>query len=166
MEEGDERKQFLHNHFKAQLKKHGAKQVVFFELWRGNRHVNTIYFASGSLKGCDLMKQVIWKAAPSGDYRISGYADNQGLLFEPTTDSLAAQLFGRFGGQTVRVEDVEAFVMSDETRFHTGQLRQKTLQPLEKQGRIAVLRAPSQRGFASGKDIRIRFPRLPSARLL
>ena len=157
MPEGDEKKEFLHSLFKAQLKEHGAKQVVFFELWRGKRHVNTIYFASGSLKGCDLMKQAIWKADPSGDYAIRGHAADQGLLLEPTTEPLAAQLRSRFGHDLVPVEDVEEFVMSDETRFHTGQLRRDTLQRLEKQGRITVLRPSSQRGFANDKGIKIRF---------
>ena len=156
--EVEEKKRFLHDLFKAQLKKHGAEQVVFFELLRGNRHVNTIFFASGSLKGCDLMKQAIWKADRSGGYRVKAHAGAQGLLLEPTTDPLAAQLQGRFGNELVPVEDVEAFVMSDETRFHTGQLRRDTLQPLERRGRIAVFRPPAVRGgFASGKGIRIRF---------
>lgn len=154
----DEKKEFLHNLFKAQLKEHGAKQVVYFELWRGNRHVNTIYFATGSLKGCNLMKQAIWKADRSGDYRTRGYAGTQPLLFEPTTDPLAAQLRVRFGHELVSVEDVEAFVMSDETKFHKGQLRRDTLQRLEKQGKVAVFRPSAVRGgFASGKGIKIRF---------
>ena len=118
MEEA-ERKRFLHDLFKAQLKAHGAEQVIFFELCRGNRHVNTIYFASGSPKGCNLMKQAIWKAAPSGDYRIRGYAGAQRLLFEPSTEPLAAQLLERFGHALVRVEDVEAFVMGDRPFFHS-----------------------------------------------
>ena len=158
MEQADEKKRFLHDLFKAQLKVHGAKQVVFFELWRGNRHVNTIYFASGSLKGCDLMKQVIWKADPSGGYRIKGYGSAQHLLFEPTTGTLAAELLDRFAHKLVPVEEVEAFVMSDDTRFHKDQLRRDTLEPLERQGRITVVRPHGTvRGFANGKGIKIRF---------
>ena len=156
MEEA-EKKRFLHGLFKDQLKAHGAKQVIFFELLRGNRHVNTIYFASGSPKGCDLMKQAIWKAAPSGDYRIRGYAGAQRLLFEPTTEPLAAQLLDRFGHAPVRVEDVEALVMGNTTIFHKGQLRRNTLEPLERQGRIKVFRPHGRRGFANGKGIKIQF---------
>ena len=156
--EDDKKKQFLHDLFKAQLKEHGAEQVVFFELWRGNRHINTIFFASGSLKGCNLMKQAIWKADRSGGYRVKAYAGNQGLLLEPTTDPLVSELQARFGHELVPVEDIEAFVMSDETRFHIGQLRRDTLQPLEKQGRITVDRPlGQQRGFASDKGIKVRF---------
>lgn len=153
----DERKKFLHDLFKNQLKDHGAEQVVFFELWRGNRHVNTIYFASGSLKGCNLMKQAIWKADPSGGYRTRGYEGTQGLLFEPSTDPLADQLRARFGHAVVPIEEVEAFVMSDQTRFHKGQLRRNTLKPLERQGRIKVCRPHGQHGFTNGKGIKIRF---------
>ena len=155
--EVNEKKQFLHDLFKAQLKNHGAEQVVFFELWRGNRHINTIYFASGSPKGCDLMKQAIWKADRSGDYKIRGYISSYNLLFEPTTDPLAAQLLDRFGHELVPIEEIEAFVMSDETRFHTGQLRRDTLMRLEKEERIKVLRPHDKRGFANGKGIKIRF---------
>ena len=157
MAETDQKKQYLHDLFKAQLKEHGAKQVVFFELWNGNKHIYTIYFASGSPKGCNLMKQAIWKADPSGDYRLRGYAGNQGLLFETDTDPLAEQLRNRFANRLTPVEDIEAFVMSDATIFHTGQLRRATLQRLEKENRITVSRPPGVRGFTNGKNIKVRF---------
>ena len=157
MAETDQKKQYLHDLFKAQLKEHGAKQVVFFELWNGNKHMYTIYFASGSLEGCNLMKQAIWKTDRSGSYRVRGYAGSQPMLFETDTEPLAKQLQDRFVNRLTPVEDIEAFVMSDETMFHKGHLRIKTLQPLEKESRITVSRPQGGRGFTNGKGIKVRF---------
>ena len=103
------------------------------------------------------MKQAIWKTDPNGTYRLRGHAGNQGSLFETNTEPLAEQLRDRFGDDSTPVEDIEAFVMSDETIFHTGQLRRATLQRLEKENRITVSRPPSVRGFTNGKDINVRF---------
>lgn len=157
MTEKNESKLYLHGLFKKQLKEHGAQHVVFFELWNRNKHVYTIYFASGSPKGCNLMKQSIWKADPSGSFRLRGYAGNQGLLFDTNTEPLAAQLRKHCGDRPTPIEDIEAFVMSDETMFHTGQLRRNTLQRLEKEKRIAVTRPHGGRGFPNGKGIRVCF---------
>ena len=76
MEDESVRKQFLHALFSTQLKAHGAKYVVPFELWNGNRHVYTLYFATGDLKGCDLMKASTWKVDPTGSFsfRAAGSA--------------------------------------------------------------------------------------------
>ena len=153
----DERKLCLHDLFKEQLKKRGAKQVVFFELWNRRRHIYTIYFASGSRKGCDLMKQSIWKVDPSGGYQLSGYAGRQRMLLGANTDPLAAQLRAHFGNRPTSIEDIEAFVMSDETIYHKGHLRQKTLGPLERKGRISVSRPQGGQGFANHKGIKVRF---------
>ena len=157
MDMASEGKRYLHDLFKKQLKEHGAKQVIFFELWNGDKHVYTIYFASGSPKGCNLMKQAIWKADPSGGFRLRGYAGSQGLLFDTDTEPLAVQLRERFGNRPTSIEDIEKFVMSDETIFHTGQLRRATLQRLEREGRITVSRPQGGRGFTPGKGIKVRF---------
>ena len=157
MDMASEGKEYLHNLFKKQLKTHGAAQVVFFELWRGNKHIYTICFASGSLKGCDLMKNAFWKADRSGGYRYKGYAGSQGLLFDTDTEPLAAQLQERFGDNATPIEDIEEFVMGDETIFHTGQLRRATLQRLEREGRISVSRPQGGRGFTNDKGIKVRF---------
>ena len=157
MEESDAKKQFLHNLFSKQLKTRGANYVVSFELWRRNRHIYTIYFATNDLKGCDLMKKAIWKVEPSGSYAFHGHAGQLRLLFQSNTEPLAKQLKDRFGDSWTLVERIEEFVMGDETIFHKGHLRRKTLQPLEKSRRIIVRRPGNARGFKSGKGIKIRF---------
>ena len=157
MDETDEKKQFLHGLFQKQLKRKGAKHVVHFELWKDNRHVYTIYFTTGHAKGCDLMKQAVWRADPTGSYTLRGHAGRQGFLFGTDTEPLTKQLKDQFGHRATSIEKIEAFVMSDETIFHKGQLRKETLRPLEKQGRIAVNRPQGARGFACGKRITVRF---------
>ena len=151
------KKQFLQNLFKQQLKKYGAKYVIFFEIWKGRRHKHTLYFATGHLKGCDLMKQAIWSADPSGNFAIRGYATNQQILLTPDMELLTKQLKDYFGDSDTPIEEIEKFVMSDETIFHSGQLRNKTLRPLEKKGCITVTRPNSKHGFQNGKGITIRF---------
>ena len=84
MKESDAKKQFLHNLFSKQLKRPGASYVVSFELWRGNRHIYTIYFTSNNLKGCDLMKQAIWKVEPTGSYAFQGMLANSDCCFKRT----------------------------------------------------------------------------------
>ena len=150
-------KQFLHDLFAKQLRRHGARYVIPFELWRGNRHVYTLYFATGAVKGCDVMKRSIWKIDPSGGFSFRGYVHGQLTLFDASTEPLADQLSEQFGHDWVPIEEIDAFVMSDQTPFHSGHLRQKTLQPLEREGRIEVDRPNGGKGFPPKKDVRVRF---------
>ena len=157
MPEGRSKKQFLHDLFRKQLKRHGAKYVLSFELWKGGRHVYTLYFTTGSLKGCDLMKASIWKLDDSGGYAFrSGTADIPSL-FEPDTGPLAQQLRSEFGDAWTKIEKLDEFTMSDRTHFHKGHLRRKTLGPLERDGQIEVHRPQGGKGYTAGKGIQIRF---------
>ena len=159
MAESREKKRFLHDLFRSSLKSRGAKYVVPFELWRGGRHVYTLYFATNHEKGCDLMKQAIWKVVPDGSFEFRGHNRLQGVLFGPEADTtpLASQLKEKFGDNATPIEAIEQFVMTDETVFHTGYLRRRTLQPMERDGRIEVHRPSGARGFSNRKGITVRF---------
>ena len=157
MKETSAKKRFLHDLFRNQLKKHGAEYVIFFELWRRDRHIYTMYFATGHPKGCNLMKQALWRAEPGGSFTNSGYSAQQQILFKPDMKPLVRQLRDRFADSDTPIEEIEKFVMSDETIFHSGQLWNNTLMPLEIEGRITVTRPISKRGFPNGKGITIRF---------
>ena len=157
MEESDAKKKFLHDLFSKQLEEHAARYVVPFELWNGNRHIYTIYFTSGSLKGCNLMKESIWKVDSSGGYAFRGHTGQFSIPFETNTEPLAEQLKDEFGTKSTPIERIEEFVMGDETMYHKGHLRQKTLQRLEREGRITVTRPHGGRGFTSGRAIEVRF---------
>ena len=152
-----ERKQFLHRLFATQLKQHGARYVIPLELWKGNRHVYTLYFATGSPKGCDLMKKSIWKVDPSGGFSFRGYAAGQTILFGTDTEPLADQLRERFAHGWVPVERLDDFVMSDETPYHSGLLRRYTLRRLEREDRLDVQRPRGGRGFTANRGVRVRF---------
>ena len=157
VEDDADRKQFLHSLFAKQLRRHGAEYVIPFELWKGERHVYTLYFTTGNIRGCDLMKSCIWKFDPSGSFSFRGYAAGQLTLFGPQTDRLARQLREAFGTEWATIEQIEKFVMGDGTPFHKGHLRRDTLQPLERTGQIEVRRPLGGRGLAVGKGVELRF---------
>jgi len=60
------RKDFFYSLYKDQLRAAGARYVVHFELYAANRLIYAVFFATQSTKGCDRMKQAIWKIAPFG----------------------------------------------------------------------------------------------------
>ena len=151
------RKQFLHDLFRDQLKKHGARFVVPFELWEGNSHVYTVFFTSGSLDGCNLMKYSMWRAAPMGNFAFSGRAGRLSLLLRPNTNLLKSQLKKKFGNEETPIEIIEEFVMGDETDFHKSHLRRDTLRPLEREGRITVIRPHGGNGFPNNRGVKVRF---------
>ena len=104
------------------------------------------------------MKQAIWKVAPFGDFRFRGSQLSQFVLGEGLVDlsllekALQEQFRSR-GWQ--KIEDVEDFVKSDATGFHSGHLKRKTLTPMEKNGKIEVERPPgrSKAYFSDGTRI-------------
>lgn len=156
MGETEESRRFLHSLFSKQLKRHGAKFVVPFEIWNGGRHIYTIYFCTGHPKGCNLMKASIWKVEPSGSFELRAYAGQQLRLFGADTEPLARQLKARFGEHLTSIKDIDDFVMGDETPFHKGHLRRKTLEKMLREGRL-VKNPADVRGFPAGKGVRVRF---------
>jgi three-Cys-motif partner protein len=155
-----ERKEFFHSLYERQLKDAGATQVVRFELHEGDRLVYAIFFGTKSTTGSDRMKQAIWKVAPFGDFRFRGVRSGQlGLElasadFKPLIDALTAE----FGGQGwVKVSDIQRFVASDRTDFHTGHVKKQALKPLEQAGRIEVDPMTRSRRFTYPDGVLLRF---------
>ena len=150
---------FLQGLYASQLREAGAQYVVHFELYDGNRHIYTIFFGTKNRNACDLMKQSIWKVAPLGNYQFRGAKVGQ-LAFEGglvDTKRLEADLQNRFGNEkAVRIERLEEFVKSDETDFHSGHLKTKTLKPMEDAGRLEVVSSSRKRrgAFPAGTTIR------------
>ena len=135
------KKDFFYGLYKGQLKESGAKHVLQFELYEGNRLVYAIFFATQNVLGCDKMKQAIWKVAPFGDYRFRGSLTDQLTFGVNVVDFtlLEQALHKEFGTKGwIRIEDVQRFVMSDQTEFHSGHLKQKTLVPMENKGEVEV----------------------------
>lgn len=159
--DGAERREFLYNLYKEQLKKAGAKQVVHFDLYKeDNEQVYAIFFGTQSLDGCDKMKQAIWKEMPLGDYKFVGGRDQQLSFGEGAVDftTLESALYEEFGyDKWVGIEDIQNFVMSDKTNFHSGHLKIKTLKPMESAGKLEVQPGSRNRKWAYTKGTVLRF---------
>lgn len=140
LEDSDERRLSFFKLYARQLKKAGAKHVVHFNLYQGNRLKYAIFFGTKNIEGCDLMKRCIWKVAPHGDYSYRGSdAEELDLSATPDTTELQRQLQEKFGDLGwVSVESVIRFVKSDATKFHSSHVKKLTLKPMEKDGLIEV----------------------------
>ena len=144
-----ERKDFFYSLYKRQLKYAGANQVIDFELYKGNSLIYAIFFATQSLKGCDEMKKAIWKIIPEGNYKFKGRNAEAGQLslelqpnFQPLQDLLVS-LYKPKGW--VQVDEIESFLKTDETIYHSGQLRTHALRPMEKNDRLEVRESTRKR---------------------
>jgi len=128
------RRKFFFDLYKDQLKKAGCKFVLSFDLYDDNRHIYTIFFGTQHLRGCDVMKQAIWKIAPTGNYRFVGTNSDQLTLsivspnFAPLKKALQDEFIGK---GWVSIEDVLEFVISDKTDYHSGQVKTKVLKLME-----------------------------------
>ena len=160
IEDTEARKDFYFGLYKAQLRAAGAKHVVHFELYEGNRLIYAIFFGTQHPLGADRMKQAIWKVAPFGDFAFRGTHSNQLTLgiAAPDFGPLRAALRGEFNKQGwVTIEEVSEFVASDRTDFHTGQLRKGALIPMEESAEIEVKESTRKRKKSFPEGTLLRF---------
>lgn len=138
--EGDKRKDFLFHLYERCLREAGAEQVVRFDLYRKGHLVYSIFFGTQHHTGSDRMKAAIWNVAPGGDFSFRGTRSQLTLGVEdPNYDLLRQALCDRFAGDDwVSIEEVLEFVASDETDFHTGQVKTPVLKPMEEEGLLTV----------------------------
>lgn len=158
--DGKERKGFFYDLYSDQLKRNGAQYVVRFELYEGERLVYAIFFGTKNLEGCDKMKQAIWKVAPFGSFRFRGSQLGQLMLGESVVDfsPLERHLQDQFRGKSwQRIENIEDFVKSDATEFHSSHLKLKTLKPMEADGKIEVMEGTRRRSGTYPKGTLLRF---------
>ena len=141
MPESTKRRSFFYDLYTTQLKKAGAKYVVSFELYNGNRHIYTIFFATQHHVGCNRMKEAIWKVAPMGEYEFRGAQSGQLSLtqwLEASREPLRRQLHARFIGEgKVPIEELKDWISGDESLFHLGHLK-STLKEMELDGQLRV----------------------------
>jgi len=138
---GAARKDFFYGLYEGQLRKGGAQHVLHYDLYEGNRLVYAIFFATRHWKGADRMKEAIWKVARFGDFAFHGTRSTQLTLGFETIDysPLRKALQEHYKGKGwVTIEQVMEFVGSDQTDFHTGQLKTPVLAPMEDEGLIEV----------------------------
>lgn len=158
--DGNERKDFFYDLYSDQLKRSGAQYVVRFELYEGERLVYAIFFGTKNLEGCDKMKQAIWKVAPFGSFKFRGSQLGQLTLGESVVDFslLERDLQDQFRGKGwQKIEDIEDFVKSDATEFHSGHLKVKTLKPMEADGKIEAREGTRKRSGTYPKGTLLRF---------
>ncbi|GCE45083.1 hypothetical protein Rhow_001110 [Rhodococcus wratislaviensis] len=143
---GRERGEFLHNLYEDQLRKVCSMAYVrSFGMVNSTGHIgNYLFFCTRNLQAFDRMKQAMWKLAPAGDYRFEDRLAGQPVLFgsaDLDTGPLQAALASHFAGRTVLIDEVVNYVIAD-TPYHSGQVKVKTLKPMQAKGRIS---SPNQR---------------------
>lgn len=145
MPESAQRREFFYELYASQLKKAGAKHVVWFELFNGNRHVYTIFFATRHHVGCNRMKQAIWNIAPMGEYEFRGVNSGQMSLtqwFEASREPLRRELHAQFDGKgKIPIAAIQEWISGDETDFHTGHVK-STLREMEEAGELTASSHP------------------------
>jgi three-Cys-motif partner protein len=156
----DDRKAFFYDLYEAQLKAAGAEHVVRFELFNGNRLVYAIFFGTHNWRGADCMKQAIWKVDPFGTFQFrgsrSGELFNSTAAFDPTT--LKAVVKSRFDAEWFTIDELEKFVGSDATDFHSKQIKTPLLKPMEASGELEIAASSRNRKgtYPSGTRMRLR----------
>jgi hypothetical protein len=106
------------------------------------------------------MKQAIWKIAPWGDFAFQGIASPQLIMDIATPDfnPLKQALLQQFRNQGwIPIKDVENFVASDKTDYHTGHIKKATLVPMEKAGEIEIDETTRVRKCTYPEGTKIRF---------
>jgi three-Cys-motif partner protein len=156
---GVERKEFLSELYAQQLKEvAGFNYVRKFEMIDADRG-RTAYFliyGTRNRKGLAVMKDAMWSLDPVSGARFAGSTGNQEVLFQPQPNfiPLRVAIVDRFGGQTVSVDEVEAFVI-DETDYKTSHYRKNVLRELEQDGLLECVSGRSRRlTYPSGTVIR------------
>ena len=166
MPDGKERKEFFYGLYRKQLKLSGARHVLHFELYDGDKLKYALFFATQNDQGCDKMKQAMWKVAPTGGYSFR--SDKLGQLsFESGVvdfKELEHALIRKFRmNQPVAIESVEQFMRSDGVLFHSGHLRSH-LADMEQASTLTVDQSPRKKrgAFPPGTILRFVEPPPPS----
>ena len=89
----EEKKRFLFDLYREQLRDAGAEHVVHFELYEENRLIYAIFFGTQNWQGSDAMKEAIWKVT-SADFEFHGTRSRQLALDinRPDFESLRSTL--------------------------------------------------------------------------
>lgn len=132
-----DRKVFLFELYEKCLRKAGAKFVVHFELYRSAQLIYAIFFGTGSDKGCDKMKEAIWHADPQGGTSFVSGADAELNLFTHDVSRFEKEIAAGLAKTTewVSIERLQKWARSDETLYHSAQLK-TALATLERSGVI------------------------------
>lgn len=154
-----QRKDLLYDLYKQKLKESKATNAVHFELFKGNRHVYSIFFATQSWKGADKMKAAIWNVVPSGDFVFRGGTNAQLDISSPDFTPLMDAISEEFADRWVTPAQIAHFVGSDRTIYHSSQFKKNALKPLEQRGQLIIHpddASKRTRRFTYRDDIRLK----------
>jgi len=157
IEDSHERKRFLMRLYREQLKLNGASEVIHFDLYRGNKLIYTIFFASTHWKGADKMKSAIWKAIPDGSFKYIG--GDGGLLangYKKNYDPLIEQIQKNFNNQVLTTAEIIKYIGSDKTGFPTDGVKKNVLRRMEEEGNIEPINDKRARKFSYPDDFSFR----------
>ena len=135
----DAKRDFFFDLYVSQLKK-SAKYVLHFNVYRGNSLVYALFFATNNDLGCDKMKYAMWRVSPLDGLKFIAGMHRQ-LSFGPEVVDLSPlqdDLVEEFQlNQEITIEDLQAFMRTDSTLFHSGQLKGELIK-MERSGKISV----------------------------
>ncbi|OBA38985.1 three-Cys-motif partner protein TcmP [Gordonia sp. 852002-51296_SCH5728562-b] len=143
--EGLARAQFIHDLYEKQLRKEcDFAHVCSFRMINSSGHTGSyLFFCTRDDQAYDKMKQAMWALAPGGAYAFDDRLAGQEVLFgnDANTGPLQDELAQHFAGRTIPVDEVIRYAVT-QTPFHSGQVKTKTLKPMQKAGRIT---SPNQK---------------------
>lgn len=143
-----ERKHFLHDLYRDQLRAVGGfDHVHSFEMIDRGRTLYSLFFGTRSIDGVRVMKDAMWAVDPVDGLRFSDRLGSQSVLFTPDPDPtpLRDAILEHFAGQTVNVEDIERFVLT-ETPYKASHYKKQVLKPLQQEGLIEAVSGQNRRG--------------------
>lgn len=139
------RGQFIHDLYQRQLRQEcDFAHICSFEMVNKSGHVGSyLFFCTRDDQAYDRMKEAMWKIAPGGGYKFDDRLAGESVLFEDeaNTGPLQDELAQHFAGRIVTFEEVSQYVVR-RTPFHSGQVKVKTLKPMQSAGRIS---SPNQK---------------------
>lgn len=134
-----ERHAYLVDLYRNQLLANGCRYVWDFEMIDSqNQPLYHLFFGTRGLRGLERMKDAMWKVDPGAGLRFSDRTDRNQLVVlggEPNFEQLQAMLMAEFQSRTVTIEEIQEYVLVS-TPFRKGHIKQRTLAPLERDGRI------------------------------
>jgi three-Cys-motif partner protein len=153
--DGDERRRFLHDLFRDQVRDAGSRYVRSFEIHAGQGNGYTLFFGTNHELGLERMKEAMWKADPIAGQSFSDSTNTDQLTFiEPEVDTsrLLNDLHARFGNNPFTIEEAERFTLLSTPHVPTH-LRRRTLAPEERGGRLEVLTRRDRKGTYPSRTV-------------
>jgi three-Cys-motif partner protein len=136
--------------YKRQLEAEAAiRFVTSFKMTnKANRTDYFLFFGTNHLMGLKKMKAAMWDVDESGSFEFSDatYNPAQPTLFQtkPNYQSLKKAIIDKFGGMSVKVVDLETFILT-QTPFRETHYKRPILAPMEREGEIKVNGAKDRR---------------------